>query len=148
MAQYKLAIQIVVLAVLVSGLYVLGWVAGRHGCEHDFAAYKQQQQVLVAQQQAAAKTQELENEKRTYLVAQAYTDDLNRLNAVLLRMRQQASASSPVPAATLGSQGTHANAPSSERACEGTEFYGRALKAELMLEGWQKWAKEQKLAVQ
>lgn len=144
---YLMLAKVAGLMFLVATAFFWGVHSGKSRVQFQFDAYKQQQTILAQQQELKAKEQEAANERVTYEMGTAYASDLAHLRASLERMRKQQAASSSVPAATGSTQTANAGGTAEGRTCEGTEFYTKALTAELMLEAWQKWAVEQHIPV-
>lgn len=141
-SQYKYLGIVVTLLALCAVMFMLG----ANDVQKDFDAYKQKQTILAQEQALKAKQTELENAKRTDAITQFYENNIARLNAAL-RVRPAAN-SNTVSAVAPGSQSADGTRPAAPGACEGTEFYDRAMKTELMLESWQAWAQSQNFPVQ
>lgn len=145
--QLELEIISGVMIVVIAIVFFYGVRVGENHIQVQFDAYKKQQTILVQQQAIKAKQQEIENAKRTNATAVAYEDNIRRLRAAL-RLHNSTRSRATVSATAVCATGVDGSGTASQGTDEGTGFYERALKTELMLESWQEWARNQKLPIQ
>ncbi len=129
---------------------LLAAAAGGYRLEkYRFDAYKADAVAARDKQIIEAKNKEAENERNTYIVAQAYNDRADRLAAQLERLRKQSGNQGSVPILAEGASGIHESgtAASGAASCS-AGFYDKALRAEMMLEAWQDWARKQHIPVE
>lgn len=93
-------------------------------------------------QSAAAKQKDAENDQQTYALQKSYHDTSIRLNDALDRLHN--AGRGKVSAGSIGSQ-----VPDGYTAVEGgtcqSAFYDKAMKAELMVEGFQEYVVRQRI---
>lgn len=134
--EVKIAGAIIFSVLLFGGGYYEGWKSNHDQIVALTTAAKVQT--------AAAKQKDAENDQQTYALQKSYHDTSVRLNDALDRLHN--SGSSKVPGSPLGSK-----IPDGYTAVEGgtcqSAFYDKAMKAELMVEGFQEYVVRQRIPV-
>lgn len=139
---YLLLARIAAILLCIGGIYYAGYSR-----EHTkLIEYRAQVAAEAKAQSEYAKQKDIENEKTTKVVSQAYAADIDKLNAYIGRMRQQYDQRS-VPKVTVSNEGNDEPASEPSGACKGSQFYANALKDALMLQTWQEWAKAQHIPI-
>ena len=131
------------IAVLCGSLFGLGWHAKGKSDQHIF----DRMALEAANQRAEAAETKGKQDEITFEVANNYSNELIQLNAAIARLRHNAAPNVAVCATADSAGGIDATDRQRSGACEGTEFYGNALKCELRLKGFREFVIRQNLPV-
>ena len=132
--EIKILVALALTIFLAGGGYYEGWKSNHD----DIVALTTAAKI----QSAAAKQKDAENDQQTYALQKSYHDTSVRLNDALDRLHN--AGRGKVPGSPIGSQ-----IPDGYTAVEGgtcqSAFYDKAMKAELMVEGFQEYVVRQRI---
>lgn len=137
-----LAIKIIAVVLLVSGIFTAGYFFGWRSNHDDVVSLTSSLQQAAKDQAAAVKAKEIENDQTTMAVANSYSSELNSLQHTNTsnkpsRVSQTTQHTSTTPSTNGERSGT----------CEGTVFYNNALKCELQLKWIREWVSTEHIPV-